>query len=450
MKSVRPIFTIAHLTLRNAIRTRVCLWVLLGLAVSTILLPALLTGDGTAVGLMRVVIMYSLGSAITLLILETLWLSAGCVSLEITGKQLQSVAIKPIAPLAILTGKWLGLLLLNIGFLAVVALGVLTATTLTANRFEHASLDHAALKQEVLVGRRAIRPAPDSTLMNQALRLHYQNIYEGKIPKTAPLHRTYRALKSKRSMVAPGKSLSWTLTLPSLKQALNHRLSLQYRFRCNALERSPASGTWTISDGMTAPLSIDIDGILDGTHHIMLPKTYVPTGRQITVTFENQNTDIAPTLFFDSDTPIALLIHDSIFAMNLLRAMLATLSILALISAVGIVISTLFSFSVATFVTSAILFAIALASGFSVTSGGHNHGPEQAPSVITKMAEPVLLMIKHATQDITSNIPVGLIADGMLFSWARTGACLLILLGLIPGILLLLASGLLSQKELAS
>jgi hypothetical protein len=474
--SIRPILTIAHLTLRNALRTRVFLWVALGLIATTILVPALLTGDGTAVGQMRVVIMYALGIAVTLLILETLWLSAGCVSLDITGKQLQSVAIKPIAPFAILTGKWLGILLLNSGFLAITLLGILTTTSITAKRLEHYPASHTTLQQEVLVGRRAVHPAPDTELEDAAYRLHQQNIYEGKIPQDSPVQRTYRTLKSQRTMVAPGKTISWIIPLPSQKLESNAqhptnkkvhtstfgvecsmfdvhsqapRLSLQYRFRCNALERRPVSGTWTISAAKTPTLTIDVDSILDGTHHLMLPETFTPAGNPVTVAFENKNTDSAPAIFFDSDTPIALLIHESSFAMNLLRAGLATLSILALISAVGIAISTLFSFSVATFATGAILFAITLASGFSEAPVGHNHGTAQENSWITRVAEPCLLMIKHATHDITSNIPVGLISEGMLFSWARTGECILILLLLIPGIILLSASALLSQKELA-
>ncbi len=447
--SIRPILTIAHLTLRNALRTRVFLWVALGLIASTILVPALLTGDGTAVGQMRVVIMYALGIAVTLLILETLWISAGCVSLDITGKQLQSVAIKPIAPFAILTGKWLGVLVLNSGFLAITLLGILTTTSITAKRLEPYPASHTTLQQEVLVGRRAVHPAPDTELEDAAYRLHLQNIYDGKIPQSAPLQRTYRALKSLRTMAPPGKTISWTIILPAPDQAARHRLSLQYRFRCNALERSPISGTWTISAAKTPTLTIDVDSILDGTHQLMLPETFTPAGNPITVAFENKKIDAAPAIFFDSDTPIVLLIHESSFAMNLLRAGLATLGILALISAVGVAISTLFSFSVATFATGAILFAITLASGFSEAPVGHNHGPAQEPNGITRVAEPCLLMIKHATHDITSNIPVRLIAEGMLFSWARTGECILILMLLIPSIILLIASALLSQKELA-
>jgi len=449
-RAISPVLAIARLTMRNAVRNGSCAGLLVSLIGITVGVPMLLQGDGTLLGQMRLVLSYPTAIAFAVLLIGTVWMSAGLIALDISGKQLQAVAVKPVRAFDILFGKWLGLMALDTGLAVVTALGLLLTVALTTRHISPTQLTE--LRQRVLVGRRTVLPTPVAGLRREAERLRQDLIARGRIEAATPLSRIYQDLKTQRAMVRPGKSLSWTLALPpALRETRHHQpLSLQFQFRCNALERTPISGVWTVTSEGGEPLRLTVRDCLDGTHHLMLPASFQPAGERLSVAFSLDATDEAPSVFFDPDTPVALLIHESSFTMNLVRTMLAILSVLAVVAALGLTMSTLFSLPVAVFATGAILYAVALANGFTEEPVEDDHGMAQSPGWITKAAEPLLIAIKHATRNIVESIPIAGLADGILFSWPQAVACLLVFLLLIPLALLALSALMLSQKELAA
>lgn len=395
---------------------------------------------------MRIVVTYPLAIAFTLLMLETLWLSAALVSRDIAGHEMQSLAVKPIRPVQIWGGKWMGLLAINLGLIALTTSGILLTVNTLPQRRGWTPTEQLTMKRCVLVGRRAIHPPADPDLAKDAVMLHQALALKGNLPETTPVARLRHDLKMRNAILAPGDRIAWSLPMPPL----DNPLSWQYRFRCDALERTPISGTWTFKTEASTPLHIPVQNQLDGIHHFMLPAAFQPQGQTLTVTFEQTEAPNAPTIFFDADAPVTLLVHENSFCMNLLRAAIGIFALLASVAAIGLTMSTLFSFPVAVFAAGALLFAVALAGSYSNTPVGHHHGPQPEPTLFTSCATSALLTLKQATAGVSAAIPIPWLANGMLYSWHRTGMALATMFIMLPSVLAALSSLMLSRKELAA
>src|SRR5277367_1985779 len=116
--TMNKILTIVGLTWKAAFRYRL-FWILCALlAVAVVGLPLLIKDDGTAQGMVQILLTYTLSATATLLGFATLWLSCGTLARDVEECQMQMVAVKPIARWQIWLGKWLGLLSLNAVLLA--------------------------------------------------------------------------------------------------------------------------------------------------------------------------------------------------------------------------------------------------------------------------------------------------------------------------------------------
>jgi ABC-type transport system involved in multi-copper enzyme maturation permease subunit len=110
----RPMFAMAWLTIKAALRYRLVQILAVLLLVAVVFLPAIVKHDGTARGFTQILLTYSMGSVTLLLGFATLWLACGTLARDVEECQMQMVAVKPIARWEIWLGKWLGLVLLNV------------------------------------------------------------------------------------------------------------------------------------------------------------------------------------------------------------------------------------------------------------------------------------------------------------------------------------------------
>ena len=116
---MQPLFAVARLTLKAAIRYRLVLVLGTLLLGSVIALPSIVKHDGSAQGFTQILITYTLGSIITLLGFSTLWLACGSLAREVEDFSMQLICTKPVPRWQIWLGKWLGIMALNAGLLAV-------------------------------------------------------------------------------------------------------------------------------------------------------------------------------------------------------------------------------------------------------------------------------------------------------------------------------------------
>ena len=128
---MRRILSIAILTFRESVRTRLVAALAVVVAVLVCGLPMLLKGDGTPVGVARMTLLYPLGAAFAFLALAAPWTAAASLASDVKGRTLQLVRVKPVRMWQLWCGKWLGLLFLNAALLLAAFLVVYTRLAAT-------------------------------------------------------------------------------------------------------------------------------------------------------------------------------------------------------------------------------------------------------------------------------------------------------------------------------
>ena len=110
---MRRIIAIAGLTMRTAIRSRLLMLAACGVALAVFGLPAVLHGDGTLGGQVQLLLYYPLGFTGMLLALGAVWAGAAMVAVEVDRGTAALLVTKPVRPIELWLGKWLGLLVWN-------------------------------------------------------------------------------------------------------------------------------------------------------------------------------------------------------------------------------------------------------------------------------------------------------------------------------------------------
>ena len=465
---VRAVFGIAAVTIRDALRSR--LLGCLGAVVIAIVLGLALTleGDGTAAGRLRVLLGYSFGGSAVLLGTAAIWVSCGAIARDVSGRQIQLVAVKPVRRYQIWLGKWLGLLMVHALLLCLVAATVYAAVQWCARPALVGAEARRELAEQVLVGRRRVKPRPDP--IEETVRAQVERLaHAGKIPahmtsqQAADLIR--KRLLAERSATPPGRAKEWVLDVPARKPSRNP-IAVRFRFTSPARARQPVTGSWTIRtppparpDAAALPstqgFSVTVSNRLDGVHHFVVDGAAVPAaGGPVTLKFTNAGREQSTTVLFDPYRGVEMLIRESSFEWNLVRAAIVIFCHLAFLSALGLTAGALFSLPVATFVSSSVLAATLMTHYFNVASSPehdrrHLHGPVEPPSVALVAARKLIAHLGSVVEPTVALNPIGLVSDGILVSWNFTGRAVLRLLLVYPALLQLLAVAALSRREFA-
>lgn len=408
---------IAQIALRNALRSRVILVLLVLLLAAAFLFPLVLRSDGTPAGLIHLHLTYTLGMASFLLTLATLWAGCAAVSQEADDKTLQLLLVKPVPRLRIWLGKWLALLVVNAAGLALV--GIIAAVSLQAklNRRGFDPADLARARQTRLAALETFRsPLPD---IEADVRAEYAKLREaGRLadaPETAMLAAIRRHLLARRYAVAPGTSRTWTFEFPALPDA-GDRASppLLIRFTCDSSVPGSAEieASIRLQTGNRAFTAEQV--FIPGTPQTLILDDIPPGATRADVRFHNHGAHDA-TLFFDPESGLVLRRARGTFAGNYLRALAALYVRLALFAALGVTLGTLFSMPVAAFLSLVLMIILQLSSFVSAAAqvdraafvahvapfgaGGHTHGdaPEAQPSLAARAAATALFYTYRAT-----------------------------------------------------
>ena len=400
---------IALLALRHALRSRVILVLAALLFAAAFLLPLAIRSDGTPEGLIRLHLAYTLGIATFLLTLASLWAGCAAIAQEADEKTLQLLLVKPVARFRIWLGKWLALLLINAVLLAVVG-----AAGLATLRWQLArgGFDPDALAQAKLTTLAALEtlraPLPD---IDADVRAEYEALRAGgQLPEGAAesivLDNLRRTRLARLYSIPPGGSRTWTFDVPPFAPERDQSIQIGVppeirgprivlvQFKCDSSIPGAADFQAAL-DVEAGPLQTSTEiQAMAGTVQNTVIRSYPAGARQARVTFRNAGTHEA-TLFFDPAEGLILRREAGTFAGNYLRALLQLYLRLALFSAIGVTLGTLFSLPVASFLALVLVLILQLSGFISAAAqvdrdtfvanvalfggGGHHHGEAAEP-----------------------------------------------------------------------
>lgn len=400
---------IALLALRHALRSRVILVLAALLFAAAFLLPLAIRSDGTPAGLIRLHLAYTLGIATFLLTLASLWAGCAAIAQEADEKTLQLLLVKPVARFRIWLGKWLALLLINAVLLAVVGAAGLATLRWQLARGGFDPADLAQAKLTTLAALETVRaPLPD---IEPDVRAEYEALRAGgQLPEGAAesvvLDSIRRTQLARRYSIPPGGARTWTFAVPPFapKREPSFRIGVpadirdprivHVQFKCDS--SIPGAAEYHAAlDVEAGPLQTTTEvRAMPGTIQDILVRSYPADAREARATFRNAGTHNA-TLFFDPADGLVLRREAGTFAGNYVRALLQLYLRLALFSAIGVTLGTLFSLPVASFLALVLVLILQLSGFISAAAqvdretfvanvapfggGGHHHGEAAAP-----------------------------------------------------------------------
>jgi hypothetical protein len=416
----------------------------------------------------EILLYYTLGLVSIILGVTTLWTSCAAISHEIEEKQIQLSVAKPVRRFQIWLGKWVGLLIVNAVLLAVTGVAIYGYVRHYAASPDLGAKDQAALRNELLVGRRLIAPARESAdleVRERVARLRREGKLQPAVSEEEAFAETKKTVLLERSVVTTGQSKQWNFEAnsnhgasPAGNTALSagageSAVAIRFRFISTFHDRKLVTGTWIIAkkDGAET-FRFEMKGWPDGEHVFFVPESAVPGG-PFTVTFHNADSSKSNMAVFDSENPVELLKRESSFELNLIRSLIVILCQLGLVAAIGLTAGSLFSFPVATFAAMSLLVISLAGHFFMFTTSSLKYGVDEDDKVeMTAFRAASEKVVKHLDVVIAPAMklaPLGLLSDGLLVSWWFTGKAVLLLLIIYPAIFWLAGSWFLNKRELA-
>jgi len=447
-------WAIAALTLRAAIRSRVLAALTVLLILASVGLPLTVRGDGTAAGHAQILLSYTLGAAALVLSISSVWSGCAAISQEIRDRQMHLLAVKPVRPLEIWVGKWLGLVAMNallLAFSGAIVYGLLRWTT----RPEALAADErTALDEEILVARAMARP--DESEFEAATREAFRReLTEGRMADDARPDEAYRAFRHLRRLqfygVPPGALREWRIRLPAAP-APDRPIFLRFRFAKSELAPTAVAGQWFIGAGDEVRLTVAGEWPPDAFHSIPMPARPLLGEREIVVAFGNGDPSGA-AVFFDPDRGLEILMRAGGFAGNFARAGLLLLVQLAFLSAVGLAAGAVFSMPVASFVSISLVLLMRISGYIGEMAGQRQYFAEAGragpgAALADHALRLVFRALKTALAPLELPDALDLLASGRLISWGAVAGAAAVHLALYGGLLAAGSAWVLRRREL--
>ncbi len=453
---MRRILAIAGLAVRASIRSRLVVALLLILLTTVIGLPLTVQSDGTPEGYVRIVIGYTMGLASLILSLTALWSGALSIAREVDEKQIQMLCSKPVHRLEIWLGKWLGLSAVHTVLWMLCALATLLSLRISLASDRFTDEQRARVEQDVLTARRTVPPRAIEVEAEARAELE-RRLQRGEIPegiRPADLLQNLRQeLLARAHTIGPGEKKTWTFDLPSSLPA-DADLRLRFKFSSSRLGGPPVRGTW-LAGPSDAPAVFRqaATNAPEVVHLLDLPALHTTPGATLVVTYINDDPDPF-TVFFSPGDGLHLQARAGAFLPNFLRATLLTVIQLALLVAIGVTASTLFSTPVAALM--ALAAGVVLRAGDFVRSLAHQqtYTPWSARDGAAPSLLDVLLRTCYRTLDLVlaplqTGRPLDQVATGVWIDpllVLRAGVVQVLIYG---GVLAVLATVVFNRREMA-
>ncbi len=374
--SLTPLLAIAHLSVRQAIRSKLAASLLLLASGTVVFLPIMLRDDGTLEGRYRVLLEYTLNVSFALLVGSALWSACAGISTDAVSRRLHLITVKPVGTATLWFGHWLGLTLLHGGlllFVWTVMLGQISWRMPLASAVNGSAVGNHAIA--IGATSRVLHPEPARDAAEVA-------------NETAMPHEP----------IGPARTRTFRFSLPRTV-SMDHNAILELRFVSSEI-RPPGQS-------VEVPLHIDIGG--EAIHdrdrlrgHFTAGSTYriepvnlqAADGNQLYVAVRNMALDPPVTILFHEREGLRLRVPQSGPLRNHARALLLLVVRLGFFVAVGLTAGALFSFPVAAFIGAFWLLFASLAGYIqSILEQGMLVVPHEGAALEPALAEQLILVL---------------------------------------------------------
>ena len=351
---MRKILSIAILTFRESVRTKLVAALAAVVALAVVGLPMLLKGDGTPVGIARMTLLYPLGAAFAFLAVAAPWAAAASLAADVKGRTLQLVRVKPVRMWQLWLGKWLGLLFLN-SLLLAGAFAALHIRLLTTG---------ARASDEIRIAKQLVQPVLPP-LERQIAEMEANVAAASKNGLSPRERRDLRAslrrkLPYANASLRSGDEWKWVFK-PSRLPAKGETIWLRLGLHSDALaQKQPIARLFLCADkapsNQTAPC--DISDFTAREQEIVLAAPATGDSQQLNLIIKNIGDEDAPHLLVQPRQGLFLLLRAGSLEANMARAYLVILSLLALLLALGLTAGAFFSLPVAIFATTCLIVSV--------------------------------------------------------------------------------------------
>ena len=477
--SLRQLLAVARLTIQAVVRYRLLPVLAVLLVLVVVGLPLMLKHDGTARGLVQIVITYCLSAVTAILGLVTLWLATGTLARDVEDCSMQMVVVKPIARWQIWLGKWLGIMGLNFALLGLSGLSVYLLIQGRAAGLP--DKQQAILKNELLIARGSLKEPPRNFDDETETLLKKRLLEIGTLPSGTDLATVRKEvkefLKSKFQAVPPRTTRTWVIdTGLARRQLANTPIYLRVKFRTAAYSLKPETygSLWEIgppnSDKRVRIARSLVTDTFQEFGINLLDAKGSPTpepvkgGRfsdlldkdgKLFITFANPN---PAAVLFDLEEGLEVLYHEGSFGLNFTRGLAILFLWLGLLAAIGLAGASYLSFPVAAFFSLTVL-VVGLSSGTIAnvvkdgTFGSTNHDtgvPEGVLGAVDFIMVPLFKAANDVLTMVNSFSPIDALSTGRSVSWTTLMLAFLNIWVLIGGLFAVVGIVCFNRRELAT
>ena len=444
---MNSIWAVAKNTIKQAIRMKIAVVFILLLLVLLPVLGVSATGDETLKGRLQTFISYGLSLTSLLLCLLTIAISIYTVTNDIKEKQIFTVVTKPVRRFQFLTGKLLGVILLDIFLLCIFA-GIIYSIAIYMPKFYKATNSEKAQVNNEFFTARASLAIPENDFTKQAEqqyeKLKEQDAVPDNMTRSAAIKEIANRMQLASRAADVGYGIKWEFD--NVKPLAG---SIFIRFKYQVLQDTPDAmvyGRWIIGE----PQAVDTGGpgvfvqdykhSVDTFHEIKIPAEFIPPSGRLAVAFVNNPLNNTIVLF-PQDGMEVLFKADS-FTMNFVRSVMLILSRLIFLASLGVLTATFLSFSVAILLC-LVMFVTASASVFVLDSF------DSLSVNVGLFYTYTLKWMVHLLPQFDKFNPTKFLIPARLVTWSFLGQCILFMVFIKALLLLVLAFVVFSFKEIA-
>ena len=420
---MRSIWAVGRNTIAQAVRMKVAIIFIILLAVLLPLMGVLVTGDGTLKGKLQTFVSYGLGLTNLLLCLLTLIVSTYTISSDLKQRQIYTVLTKPIRRIELLTGKLLGVLVLDL-VLLVLFVSIIYGFARYMPKLAKATDDKITQAQnEFFTARASLTPKPVD-VTQEVERAFAELQRKGGLPVGMSIPDVKKNLTREKELATrsapPGYVLIWQFENVNL---IDENQKLFIRFKYDVTENPPDSkihSRWIIGDNRAeyttttaAPLPWDSGfrrDVIRIFHEIQIDGRYVADDGYLAVMFQNLP-QINNTVVIFPPEGLEILYKTTTFEANLLRSCALILIRLIFLATLGIMASTSLSLPVAILLCVVIFFS-GLASTFILDS--FDYLSRSAGTIYSFTVRPIMKMLPQ----FDKFNPTNFIVSARVITWS--------------------------------